>query len=181
MVKNTTRQPKNTGSGPGPAAAAMKILNISPELTVKYEKSALRGYRLKAAGIAGAGLALFLFAGLIEPNSRGFGSHQQLGLPECGFYQRTGYPCPTCGMTTAFAWMVRVHPLKAFVAQPAGALAALVFAGITVLAGYAALSGKKFCFPLNTTSVCYIALFALAAVLLSWFWQCAVCWRQSHP
>lgn len=34
-------------------------------------------------------------------------THRQLGLPECTFKHATGLPCPSCGMTSAFALLVR--------------------------------------------------------------------------
>jgi hypothetical protein len=34
-------------------------------------------------------------------------SHRQLGLPPCTFAEVTGVPCPSCGMTTSFALLVR--------------------------------------------------------------------------
>jgi hypothetical protein len=34
-------------------------------------------------------------------------THRQLGLPECTFYRMTHLPCPSCGMTTSFALLVR--------------------------------------------------------------------------
>lgn len=47
----------------------------------------------------------------------------------------TGYPCPTCGMTTAFAHVVRGELISAFHAQPAGlvlALGTIFAAGISL-------------------------------------------------
>ncbi len=38
---------------------------------------------------------------------------------------RTGYPCPTCGMTTAFAYAVRGQLRSAFTAHPMGLLLAM--------------------------------------------------------
>ena len=49
-------------------------------------------------------------ARLLEPDPRGFGTHTQLGLAPCAFARITGRPCPTCGMTTAFAWFVALIP-----------------------------------------------------------------------
>jgi hypothetical protein len=34
-------------------------------------------------------------------------THRQLGLPPCTFKEITGLPCPSCGMTTSFALLVR--------------------------------------------------------------------------
>jgi hypothetical protein len=156
----------------------MSLSNITPELTEKYTKHSLLGYRLKAAGITLSGLALMLLARSIEPDPQGFGSHQQLGLPECGFYQRTGYPCPTCGMTTAFAYMVRGRPIQAFITQPAGALAALACLGLTILAGYTALTGKKIRVAVPHGFGLKIGLLMFITALLSWLWRCALVWQH---
>lgn len=66
-------------------------------------------------------LAVFCAAAWIHPDPSGLGSHTQLHLPPCGFYEVFHKPCPSCGMTTAFAWMMHLHPVEAFHAQPAGA------------------------------------------------------------
>lgn len=34
-------------------------------------------------------------------------THRQLGLPPCTFKEVTGYPCPSCGMTSSFALAIR--------------------------------------------------------------------------
>jgi hypothetical protein len=57
-------------------------------------------------------LAVFVTAGHIVPYDEDgaplpMGSHQQLGLPPCTFKEVTGVPCPSCGMTTSFALLVR--------------------------------------------------------------------------
>lgn len=73
-----------------------------------------------ALGVAGVlGLAWGL-----EPDPKGYGTHQQLGLPPCTFRSLTGIPCPSCGMTTAFAWTARGRVDRAWRANPAGALLA---------------------------------------------------------
>lgn len=56
--------------------------------------------------------AMFLIAGFalarsLEPDPRGFGTHRQLGLPECTFRLLFSKPCPGCGMTTSFSHFVR--------------------------------------------------------------------------
>ena len=56
--------------------------------------------------------AMFLIAGFVlarslEPDPRGFGTHRQVGLPECTFRLLFSKPCPGCGMTTSFSHFVR--------------------------------------------------------------------------
>ena len=56
-------------------------------------------------------------------------------LGPCGFKQRTGLPCPTCGMTTATLAFSQGRILDAFYIQPACALLWC----LTVLAAFCAL------------------------------------------
>jgi len=72
-------------------------------------------------GLAWTGfVAVLILAALLHPDASGLGTHTGLGLPPCGFRQMTGKPCPSCGMTTCFAWLVRGRPVEAWQAQPAG-------------------------------------------------------------
>ncbi len=65
-----------------------------------------------------------VLASRLEPDPRGYGTHLQLGLQPCAFATLTGYPCPTCGMTTSFAWFTRGNPGQSWRANPAGCLLA---------------------------------------------------------
>lgn len=56
----------------------------------------------------------------LRPDPRGFGTHQQLGLPPCNFSEASGIPCPGCGLTTSFTLMAHGHPLDAFGAHLMG-------------------------------------------------------------
>lgn len=78
--------------------------------------------RLVVATVAGA-LLLLLVVGLgLNPDPRGLGTHEQLGLPPCRTAGLFHVPCPFCGMTTAFSEMAHGRPVAAFLCQPAGAL-----------------------------------------------------------
>lgn len=57
--------------------------------------------------LALAMLLALVVAGLLEPDPRGHGTHQQLGLPPCTFFLLFGQRCPTCGMTTAWAHLAK--------------------------------------------------------------------------
>ena len=84
-----------------------------------------------AAGILG----LLVLARKLEPDPRGFGTHTQLGMRPCSFLRMTGRLCPTCGMTTSFAWVVRGRIDRSWQANPAGCVLALLSVPIFGLAG----------------------------------------------
>src|SRR4051794_7336480 len=83
--------------GPGPGASS------SPWPVLTLTRKARWGLLAAALGV----LAVLGVARCLRPDPKGYGTHQQLGLLPCGFRAITGLGCPSCGMTTAFAWFVR--------------------------------------------------------------------------
>lgn len=78
--------------------------------------------RLWSCGILALCLSILWISTTLTPSPDGIGTHRQLGYPPCLGPILTGYPCPTCGMTTAFAYAAQGKLLRAFHAQPAGLL-----------------------------------------------------------
>jgi hypothetical protein len=77
--------------------------------------------------VVGTGLlAMLATAAWLDPDPRGIGTHQQLGLPPCTFQRMFGKPCPSCGMTTSWAHFVRGQFLQSFDANLGGTLLALL-------------------------------------------------------
>ena len=77
-------------------------------------------------GSVGAGLAILLIvAACLSPSPQGFGTHQQLGLPECSIKMMFEMPCPSCGMTTSWSHMMRGQFISSCKANPGGALLAI--------------------------------------------------------
>lgn len=101
-----------------------------------------RKVRWIAFGVLTAVATILSVAVWLKPDPRGFGTHQQLGMAPCGSFVLTGLPCPTCGMTTAFAYTVRGQWLKAATAQPTGFLLALGTAAAGVYALQALALGR---------------------------------------
>jgi len=84
--------------------------------------------RLLAAAVALGCGAVLVVAFLLSPDGSGAGTHEQMGLPACGWITHMGLPCPTCGFTTAFAHAADGDILAAFDTQPMGALLAITTA-----------------------------------------------------
>jgi hypothetical protein len=98
--------------------------------------------RFYAALFLAACGAVLTLAMWLEPDPRGYGTHQQLGFGKCGMLVTTGLPCPTCGMTTAFAYAVRGRLISAFLAQPAGLVLALGTVVCAIGAGWVVVTGS---------------------------------------
>jgi hypothetical protein len=78
-----------------------------------------RGFLVVAAMVLAGVLGL---SRVLTPDPRGYGTHGQLGLRPCTFAVMTGRLCPTCGMTTAYAWFMRGRIDRSWRANPAGCL-----------------------------------------------------------
>lgn len=98
--------------------------------------------RLICAVFAGAILTVLVIASSLEASPVGFGTHTQLGLAECGFVAMFGYPCATCGMTTAFSHAADFSLFQAVLAQPAGAVYAVASAAAFWVLAYVAWTGS---------------------------------------
>src|SRR5208337_92007 len=90
----------------------------SGDLYGRVDKTVAVGLAVMAGGVLGV-------ARRLDPAVRGYGTHTELGLPPCNFLRLTHLPCPSCGLTTCFAWAVRLQFRKAFFANPFGILAFL--------------------------------------------------------
>ncbi len=59
---------------------------------------------------------------VVEPDPRGFGTHEQLGLAPCRTMEWAGIPCPGCGVTTSVSLLWHGDLWASFVNQPFGFL-----------------------------------------------------------
>ena len=127
-----------------PAKAATCEANVA----LVRNDSEDRRERLLATFFAIGGCAAFIIAGLLTPyepdgTQKVLGTHQQLGLPPCGFLILFKTPCPGCGMTTAFSLLVRGNLSGAWRANAAGVVIAAVTATSTLLFTLIALRGRQ--------------------------------------
>lgn len=87
--------------------------------------------------------AIWILAWRVEPSPQGLGTHRQLGLPACGFLTVTGLPCPSCGLTTSIAQLVRGSVGRALQAQPFGVVLAVSLMAASCLALFGLVMRKS--------------------------------------
>ena len=151
-----------------------------PVPVVEYEESELglrmpvkseRARRVQALGVGLVASALLCVAFLLKPSPQGIGTHQQLGLPACGWVAAADIPCPTCGMTTAWSHTVRGQLPSAFMAQPLGMLLAFS-ACIVAIGGFiTAITGYSFRPILYLFSPTKVIIVIATLTILSWVFK----------
>lgn len=132
--------------------------------------------RLILGVVTAVGLVLLALAIYLKPDPRGYGTHEQLFLLPCGFYKVTGLPCPTCGMTTAYANMARLQLGPAFRAQPFGSLLFLLSTGSALGSLFCLAAGRQVLHRIEAMSWRWPAYFLVTAFILSWL---AKAWMES--
>ncbi len=140
-----------------------------PSIAAAAHASALsRGGRFRMGLFAFSALALLAVAAWLTPAAGGMGTHTQLGIPACTWPTTLGLPCPSCGMTTAFALAADGRLIDSFLAQPFGCLLAIATAAFVVVAGYATVTGSQLVAALFK-SVSGVGWWLVGAtLLLSW-------------
>ena len=98
----------------------MDTTAITPPSRRAMDSGLSLGERVSALVIALACAAILGMGAWLPPSASGFGTHTRLGLPPCAWPSVVGGPCPTCGMTTAFAYAAHGRFIPAFLAQPFG-------------------------------------------------------------
>ena len=129
--------------------------------------------RLIAGLVATAAATPLVVAASLAPSSTGIGTHQALGLPACGWQTTMQLPCPTCGMTTAFAHAANADFAQAAQAQPAGLLLSFLAALAVVGGGYAAVTGAAMQRPLAVLMQPKMIWIGLGVLVLGWLYKIA--------
>jgi hypothetical protein len=119
--------------------------------------------------MACASVAVLAIARRVAPDPSGLGTHVQLGLPPCGFLAWTGLPCPACGLTTAFAHMVRLNPLDAASVHPVGVALCMVVVVSALGCGLGAARAWPLEDTLKRLRLGRVAAIICLAAVLSWF------------
>lgn len=146
--------------------------NGSRELACDRRRFA--SFRWRFISIATLILVGFVVARQLEPDPAGFGTHRQLGLPECPTRAFAGQSCPTCGMTTSLAFLANGNFARAWQVRPAAVL--MAFGAILTAAWSVACawSGKVIGFENGDAALAWWAGGSFVIALTCW----AIRWQQ---
>ncbi len=144
-------------------------VNYSPAPTVPAPGVALRWWqRLVLVAVGSVLIGLLATAAWLTPSSRGYGTHQGLGLPPCTLKTWLGVRCPSCGMTTSWSHMMRGQVVRAARANSGGALLAVAAAlcGPWMLAS--GLVGRWLVGPPREGPILAVGLAIVVTTLIDW-------------
>lgn len=124
--------------------------------------------RVAAALLVAVAVTFVVLLLQIHPDARGHGTHEQLGLPPCGWPLVYGKPCPTCGVTTAASHLVHLQPLRALGTQPFGAFLAAVGLYLAGIAGLSLLRRESFVARIAFLPYARLLVVGIVLFLASW-------------
>jgi len=150
-------------------------LAAAPSRTIPVADGPIAPWADRAWAIATVAAASIAFAALarVQPDPRGHGTHEQLGLDACGWPLAYGIPCPACGCTTAACLLVHGRVVAAFATQPFGAAFAAVGLLVGAHAALCLLRGRSFADLALRWPIWRVTGYGLLLMLAAWGYTCA--------
>lgn len=173
-----SRTPESVPPGRADAAATLGgVRELSAEgVRAAAAARGATGAERFGAGIAAAGcLSVLVVAAVLEPSAEGVGTHTQIpAMKPCHWLAMTGHPCPTCGMTTAFAHAAEGNYAQAFGVQPLGAALAIAGAAAFWISAHTAVTASRFAGAASRALGARSGWVLLAALILAWLYKIMV-------
>lgn len=107
----------------------------------------------------------------LEPDGRGFGTHEQLGLRPCTMMELWEVPCPGCGVTTSVTLAARGRLGDSLAAQPFGTALALASVVWSLWALATHLRGRDLWAILRRSRLGRIGATTLVLLVVSWIYK----------
>ena len=150
-------------------------MGASPEVTTDLVARGLAHRALLALALL-CPLTMGALAFVLEPDARGYGTHEQLGLTACASMRYLDLPCPGCGVTTAVTLAYRGQPVKSLLTHPFGLLLAAAALAGALWALVAHLRGRDLARLLSGRKIAVLAKLGSAAWLLGWLYTLSCSW-----
>jgi hypothetical protein len=159
-----------------PIAQPVRSASPRPRPDRNAEVARLRRVtRAVLIAIAVALTGVFVAAFRIHPydedgKPRTMSTHTQLGMPPCNFVVMTGKPCPSCGMTTSFALLVRGDLVASARANWVGSVICVLWALMLVWALASGLRGKALFVPPGRGELVFTVIVGVVLLLMLARW-----------
>ena len=171
-------QPDTTSNESERKPPRAKVIRPADE-TVRLQ----RAVRVALLALGGVLVGVFAAAAYINPYTadgapRTSSTHTQLGLPPCNFKMITDTGCPSCGMTTSFALLVRGDVSASLRANWVGTTICVLWALTLVWAVSSALRGRMLLVPRRRGAgeVIFTAITGFVVVLMLARWGTLLLW-----
>jgi hypothetical protein len=134
------------------------------------DRKELNGQTRLLLALLGVGLSVLLgIAMFLQPDARRhYGTHEQLGLPPCTFSYLFGVPCPTCGMTTSWAHLMRGEILTSFRVNAGGTMLEMLAILAVPWSLLTAIRGRRFVWTPSNRLIFRTFAGIVVIVLLQW-------------
>jgi len=124
-------------------------------------------------------IVIVLLVTVAHPDPRGYGTHEQLGLPPCRAMEWLGVPCPGCGVTTSVALALDGELRASFANQPFGFLVAFALPLFVLWALAGHLLGRDLYRDALSPRARPLLHLGLALLLAGWLWKIWRVWGAS--
>jgi hypothetical protein len=107
-------------------------------------------------------LFVLLWAGLVDPDKG--------NVTTCLFLEKTGYPCPTCGMSRSFYATFHLDLQEAFQFHILGPILYLSLLGVFFRFSVELTSGRKIQLGLNKLNLYHLCYIFALLLMLNWLY-----------
>ncbi len=118
-----------------------------------------------------APIALFVLGAWLEPDPRGFGTHEKLGMRPCLPLALWGVPCPGCGVTTSVTLAAQGDWQASIVNQPFGFFVAFLIVFVAAWAPITHLRGRDLWEEVQHWVFSRFGLFLIVFCALAWIYK----------
>ncbi len=116
---------------------------------------------------------ILLISFLLQPDSRGYGTHEKLFLPPCYLQFFFHIPCPACGLTTSFAYLAKGAWATAFHLHWMSPILFLAFIFLFVYSAFCLSKQKPFWKIFENKLTPYFSSFIILGMLAFWILKLA--------
>jgi len=111
-----------------------------------------------------------------DGQARTMETHRQIGLPPCTFKVMSGLPCPSCGMTTSFALLVRGDVVNSLRANAVGTMLAALCLALIPWGLASVVRGRPLFIASLENALLRIVMGFLCLMLLRWLIVLGLMW-----